>query len=153
MSFSLNVYGLQGLRSDTARRLSMLRNKRGVYLAAATVLKQWVLRNFQADGKLHDESKYYWPPLSEYTIQKRRKGRGAGVPQILRDTGRLRAGFETGADQRHGWIVNRVEYSVIHEFGKQGKPRIPQRKMFPTEDQARKIVLPVLESHVARAIR
>jgi len=152
MSFGMRVVGLFGMRERMAARRDKLADRRGVYLRAAVVVEAWVQRNFQADGKRHEDPSLWWPPLKPSTIARRRQGSGVGNPQILRDTGRLRGGFETRATARYGEVRNRVEYAVYHEEGNpRGRP--PQRKMLPARGQAETLAAPLFKTFVREAIK
>jgi phage gpG-like protein len=71
-------------------------------------LMAWVNQNFRDEG-----TEQKWAPLSPNTIAARRKGKGAGGAQILRDTGHMAMSFtmEVGAnrvevgtaDQKAAW--------------------------------------------------
>ena len=50
----------------------------------------WIDQNFRAGGLERP-----WAPLSPNTVAARRKGRGAGTAQPLRDTGRMACGART----------------------------------------------------------
>lgn len=145
----LTVHGVNAAIARNRKRLGKLGNLETAHLKAAILLQQWVLRNFKAEGTLHEDAGLYWRPLAPATIARRRKGRGQGSVRILQDTGRLRAGFIVSADQRHGMVKNAVPYAAEHESG---GGRLPQRKMFPTEAQGLKIVSKIFHDHVRASI-
>lgn len=143
--FSQAILNIEG-------RKSKLANFTAFHKKVAIVVLGWVFKNFQKDGGLHDDSSLKWPALSPATIARRRQG----SPQILRDTGRLRGGFESKANRSQAVISNAVvskkgfKYGQIHEEGLFG---IPQRKMFPETDQAEDIVRPVMVAHIRKSIK
>jgi phage gpG-like protein len=118
-----------------------LTKKRPVFLAAVIIYEQWIKRNFQVDGGLHENKKFKWKPLKETTIAARR---GKGPVKILRDTGRLMRDWHRSATDKGFNIRSGVFYSRIHEKGHK-KSNIPQRKIFPTDKQGYKIVKPVFD--------
>ena len=69
-----------------------------------------------------------WRPLSPVTIARRRRGRGGGCPQILRDTGRLFASVVSMSKDTI-WRIGRtllemgtkVEYAITQQIG---RPRL-----------------------------
>jgi len=79
----------------------------------------WIDQNFRAGGLERP-----WAPLSPNTVAARRKGRGAGTAQPLRDTGRMAQSFVPGApDSAYALGVNDVtvgtndQKAVFHQFG------------------------------------
>ena len=147
--------GISGIKSvgiaisNNKKRSSNIKNQRGLFTASTLAIEAWVKRNFRADGRNHDESRYYWPPLKASTIAARRKGRGVGTPKILRDTGNLQNRWSRIITNKQGILKSQQNYSGIHEGG---TSRIPQRKIFPTEKQGRSIVRPVFETWIRKNI-
>lgn len=81
-------------------------------------LIKWVNDNFKAQG-----TEGRWKSLSPNTIASRRQGGGAGGPQALMDTGRLRMSFGPAAGNPHIQgidtvaVTSNVKYAPYHEFG------------------------------------
>lgn len=76
-------------------RLETLRlrfSKRTLTKLIGLRLLQWVNQNFRQGG-----AERPWAPLSPNTIAGRRRGRGAGGAQMLRDTGHMAQSFTPGA--------------------------------------------------------
>jgi hypothetical protein len=147
---NLKVSGQQKFIRNVKGISKRLQNKRGVHLAAVIAYERWIKKNFQADGKNHENSRYKWKPLKESTVQRRRKGRGTGSPKILRDTGSLMGRWNRIATDKFGKIRSGVTHSMTHENGTR---HIPQRKIFPADKQGRKIVDPVFRKFVQKAIK
>jgi len=123
-----------------------IKDTRGANLAAATVLRAWIDRNFKAEGGLHEDATLKWKKLSPITIAMRRKGKKNFSDKILQDTGKLKENFQVSATSQRGRVKSTESsassltgYASIHEFG---NDRIPKRKIFPTVEQGRKIVIP-----------
>lgn len=149
--FNLSVKGAKELMSRFKRSKKKLSDTKGANLAAAVTIQKWVIKNIEAAGNNHKESRLKWPPLSPVTIALRRKGpRGDVSPKPLQDTGRLKGGFEVSATDKAGFVKNRVNYASIHE---NGKGRVPQRKMFPTVKQGEEIAKPAYEAFVRKAVK
>jgi len=149
--FDIKVTGQRQLIQVNSQAIRRLKNKRVFFLAAVIVLEQWVKRNFQNEGKLHDNSRYHWEPLADSTIAGRRKGGGGGRPRILRDTGALFGRWSRTANNRDGVLKSGVNYSASHENGNARK-RLPQRKIFPSDKQLGKIIQPVLAKFMNKTI-
>lgn len=155
----MHVHGIHEVGSAMRARRDLLKDLRRAHLQAAILIQQWVFRNFKAQGTMHDSPSLRWRPLSASRIRQRTRPRSATNPsggtwpgQILAVSGSLRMGFVPNADARSGKVENYVPYAPYHEHGgKRGRP--PQRKMFPDEDQARKIVFPIFRDHVKVSIR
>lgn len=143
------------------KRKENLSNFEPYHKKATIVVMAWIFRNFQRDGGLHDDKSLKWPVLSPATIARRKQG----SPAILRDTGRLRTGFESRVNAFEAVLENKVKYAVYHEFGnfrgekaafigpfQKGK-NLPQRKMFPEPGQAEDIVHPVMVAHIKKGIK
>jgi len=150
------------------------RGMQPAHKAAAIQLFGWIQKNFDAEGKLHDKSSLHWPKLKPATVAGRRKGKskakafGSGQDaggrtrnekgqfasrvKILQDTGRLKGGFDVTANPKRGRVENRVRYSVIHEGGWPAK-KIPQRKMYPTIKQGKKIAIPAYQKFFERKMK
>ena len=69
---------------------------------------------------------------------------------MLQDTGTLRGGFVPSGNFFKGKVENYVPYARIHE---EGRGKIPQRKMFPSERQAYDLVRPIFRDHVRVSIK
>ena len=151
MTLSMKTIIKTDVHERMAAREKQMQDLRPAHLAAAIGLRRWVDKNFKADGRLHENGRYHWKPLKASTIKQRRKGKGKGKPQILRDTGRLSADFIPTASKEKGKVVNKTPYAVYHEGGAP-KAGLPQRKMFPTRAQGVKIVIPYYEGFLNRKV-
>lgn len=164
-----SALGLKEVREHINVMSKRLTGLSAVHLKAAVVVYQWTMRNFRAQGTLHDRSALHWPPLALSTKLNRirhRLGTGKNVrrnprsirisagqlPMLMVD-GTLRNGFVPNANARMGWVENYVPYAAYHEYGGSVKGRPPQRKMFPDAPQARKLVFPVFMKHVQLSIK
>lgn len=148
--FKVEVKGEKALVVKFNRRARNISNTRGANLAAAVQIKSWTIKNIDHGGNDHDSATLKWPPLKPSTIAARRRGPGTGSVKPLQDTGRLKGAFETFATHRFGKVENKVKYSVVHE---DGTSKVPKRKMFPGPKQASKIVFPVYDKFVNKAIK
>jgi len=98
---------------------------------------KWVDSNFRQQGALTGTP---WAPLSKGTIAGRRKGKGAGAAQILRDTGELQKSFgQPVYDENQAVVGSPKFYAEFHEEGRKGpwaiKPRKPGGVLaFPGSD-------------------
>ena len=134
-------------------------SKTEVLLARAIVVyDQWVQKNFQADGKLHDSGSLHWKPLSQVTIRMRRKGKRGGGAQILRDTRRLQRDWDRNWNTKQASLKSKVGYSILHERGgetiiNKRRVKVPQRKIFPEKKQGQKIIKPVVDDFFKNAIK
>ena len=146
--FNIHTKGVTALIKKTGVIQQRMKNRRPVFMAAVIEYEKWIKKNFQADGGLHDNAKFRWKPLKPETIAARRKGGGGA--QILRDTGNLMNRWERNATNNQGRIKSGVFYSGSHN---EGDGPIPQRRIFPTKKQGKKIVRPVFEHFVKRAFR
>lgn len=148
VKIDLKAIGLATVQRRMLERSIRMKNMRPANLAAITEIRKWVDNNFQKEGRLHENGKLAWKPLSKFTLEKRRKGKKNGT-KILQDTGRLKNSFELSATNKQGTLLNRVNYAVKHE---KGFGRIPQRKIFPEMKQAEKIVKPVYDHFLNKKI-
>ena len=144
-NFQVKVVGLEPFGKKVAKRIAKLSNMHPVYKKAVVLYFQWVQRNWNAAGGLHENSSLKWDELADSTIVRRRKkGKGA---EILKDTGNLRRDWDLLSNRSRGIVRSQHFYSVFHEEGgKNNRP--PQRKIFPETDQAYKIVYPAFEAHL-----
>ncbi len=76
-----------------------------------------------------------WPALADSTVKGRRKGKGVGTPQILRDTGILLNSLSPGGignivEWRPGTVTigTNVPYARYHH---EGTETIPARRLWP----------------------
>jgi phage gpG-like protein len=147
----IKVKGLTELGQKVKKRISAYNNMAPAFKKAVTLYHGWVLRNFRAGGRLHENKIYVWPALEDSTIVSRRKGGGGA--KILQDTGALHRDWELMSNKSRGIIQSAHKYSGVHEYGtkKAGRNRnvtIPQRKIFPTVKQARKIIHTAFVEHL-----
>lgn len=82
-----------------------------------------------------------WRPLSQTTIDRRRRGRGRGSPQPLLDTGRLRGSITAVGTDRAVVFGTNVVYAPTHQFGRSDNlmfgrtpAPIPARPFLPISD-------------------
>lgn len=151
---SVKVKGLRPFARKVGNRSKRLQNMEPAYKRAVILYHGWILRNFAAEGKLHDDAKFHWKPLKPTTLRRRRqRGRGG---KILQDTGGLRRDWELTSSSRQGVVASQKFYSSVHEDGaivkkrgdKGGTFEIPQRKIFPAIPQARTIIQPAFDAHL-----
>ena len=153
MKVDLKLKGMDKFVSVMKGAVDSMQRMRATNLAAATAYRQWISRNFRADGGLHDDRSLKWKPLKESTLERRRKGKKSSNSgaQILRDTGSLMRDWELTATEKYGKVKSKRIYSSVHEHGSK-KQNIPKRKIFPTDKQSRNIVHPVYEKKVQAAL-
>lgn len=117
---------LTGLVNDLRGRVADFRvplKRAGVYMHGS------VNRNFKAQGRPKK-----WKKLSTRTLRERRRGRGIGKPQILMDTGILRASVVSSTGQGSVYRLSsaklilgtNIEYAWSHQLG-DAERRIPPR--------------------------
>ena len=136
-----------------------LSQRRGVHAKMVVLYEAWVKRNINANGQLHDDSRLKWQKLSFATlmIRRTRKKSPTTSTNILRDSGQLRQRWFRDISDKEGKLTNGQDYSDYHEngprkikvFGK-AKATLPRRKIFPTDEQGRKIVEPAVKDFVTK---
>lgn len=89
-----------------------------------------------------------WVPLKAKTLERRRKGKGAGEGLILQDTGELRRSFTMDAGSVTLKVGTVKVYAPPHEYGWPEK-NIPQRKMLPTDQRELEIAITTAESFIS----
>jgi len=146
--FNIHTKGADALIKKTGVIQRRMRNRRPVFMAAVIEYEKWIKKNFEASGRMHDNAKFHWKPLKPKTIAARKKGGGGA--QILRDTNNLMLRWERTATNNKGRIKSGVFYSGVHQ---DGAGPVPQRRIFPTKKQGKKIVRPVFEHFVKKAFR
>jgi phage gpG-like protein len=75
-------------------------------------LLAWVDENFRRHG-----AERPWAPLKPSTIAGRRRGKGSGAPQPLRDTGRLAQSFVREITGHTVWVGTRDQRAPWHHYG------------------------------------
>ena len=153
MAVTIKVQGHKKLKKRLDKALKGMGNKpkKMANMGAAINLERWVKKNFQANGRLHDDSSLAWKPLKPSTIKARRQGKKKNLSEkILRDTGNLQSRWDTKATVTYGELKSRQNYSHFHE---EGTKRIPQRKILPEADQGLDIVIPAYEKMIKKAVR
>lgn len=148
LPFRIHTKGVTTLIKKTGVIQRRMKNRRPVFLAAVIEYEKWIKNNFVAAGTLHDNAKFHWEPLKPETIAARRQGGGGA--KILRDTDNLMLRWNRTATNNRGRIQSGVNYSIVHQ---DGSGPVPQRRIFPTKKQGKKIVRPVFEHFVKRAFR
>ncbi len=121
---------LAGTLPDPTGMVAPLRLRLGV-MALSFIKADFVLKSQGLPG----ESTPAWKPLAASTIARRRQGRGAGTPQILRDTGRLLNSLSPGGP---GSLLEpipagvRVGTNVAYaEFVAEDRPLWPEWEQWP----------------------
>lgn len=118
VGFQITGRGLENFKRDIQNCIIANNNPDSVLRIIGARMKKAIQDNIkrqeQADGTA-------WPPLSDVTIELRRKGPRKGKPDIpLRDSGRL---FNDIAYQVSGKEVaagTNTEYAPTHQFGQTG---------------------------------
>ena len=167
LKISIDDQSVQVVKKRLIRQADLLRAKRPANLKAAVVMRQWIVRNFDAEGGLHRNAMRKWPRLEPIGIALRKMRHPsatitAASAKPLQDTGRLKNHWDLRADDHGAEVQSRANYSRVHEeggmsvigFGKlKGKSiRVHQRKILPVPEQAMGIVLPVYRSFVGKVI-
>lgn len=158
---NIQMPGLKKWAVRNTRTIKKLDNKRTLFGAAIIIYEQWVKRNIDKEGKLHNNTQLKWRKLSPATLQIRRtrKRRPTTSTNILKDTGQLRLRWHRIITNKFGKLISGVNYSSIHEYGGYtrmfGKhlAKIPRRKIFPTEVQGQRIIKPVVEAWFNKAVK
>ena len=138
-----------------AQRVERLKNFKKVNLAAIVAIDGWVQRNFKSEGALAGGGSP-WKPLSPQTLLRRRKeGKGA---KILQDTGQLKSRWKHQASARHTVLQSGVDYGTYHDSDeprkmKDGKPILPQRKILPTNEQAKPILKKIYLFFIRKSLK
>ena len=145
----LKTSGIKEVRSRVSARREKLANLEGAHLKAAIVIHSWVMRNFRVEGGMHADAQHRWVPLAPSTIAARVR-RGTWPGKKLQVNGILRMGFVPSGTRRMGKVENFVPYAVYHE---KGTPKMPMRKMFPSERQAYDLIRPIFHDHVRVSIK
>lgn len=121
---------LAGRAPDPTGLAAPLRLRIGM-MALSFIKADFVLKGGGGPG----ESTPAWKPLAPSTVAKRRKGRGAGSPEILRDTGRLLNSLSPGgADNLLAPIPGgvRVGTNVVYaEWAGEDRPLWPDWPDWP----------------------
>lgn len=134
---------LDKFKSGMKDRHKKASNQRKVNAAALVMVDRWIQKNFQREGDPK------WKPLSPVTIALRRRGRGAGRPKILQDTGQLKTRWKHLFTHKKSVIQSGVEYGLKHEEGL----RVPKRKILPTNKQIWPELKKVYQSFVKRSLK
>ena len=146
MKVTIKKTGVKRVIDKNKIRLNKLQHPQKALNLATLLMRKWIDQNFVAEGRKHDNHALHWKDLSEFTLSLRRKGGKSHSDKILQDTGRLKTSWMLGANDKFGFVKSAVNYSGIHEYGKgTGRGSIPKRKIFPTQKQGEKIVLPAFE--------
>jgi phage virion morphogenesis protein len=112
----------------------------------------------QTEANFQEEGRPKWQPLSESTIEARKK-RGAWPGMIMQDSGQLAASYASGSDAVSAWIGSNKKQAAIQNLGgKAGrghKSIIPARPQVPItpagnlQPQAVDAVVRLLTGHFA----
>jgi phage gpG-like protein len=148
----VKVTGIKRLLKTTNKYQKVLKsNMRGTHLAAATLYRTWIAKNFSEKGALHENGSLKWKKTKPSTNRNKIK-HGRNPANILVFTGNLRNDWDISATSKYGQVRSGHGYSSFHEFGVP-KRNLPKRKIFPTEKQGGKIVRPAYEQLVQKALR
>jgi phage gpG-like protein len=143
------------LQKGMATRAQRLQKRRNINKSAILIVDRFIKKNFQQQGALTTTGG--WKPLALRTIAARRKGKGKGKPQILRDNGWLEQKWVPfySSDIAKTTSVARgirsgVPYGIFHD---QGTRRIPQRKITPHQKQVKPDIEKLYNAFIRRSIR
>lgn len=146
----LRVEGLDGfpaLDSKLRRMQRDLANTNPLLREVGIGIRDWVERNFDRSGRLHQDFPSGWPRLTESTRRARRR-RGLGS-KPLQATGRLRNSVRARVAGGRLAIDNTAGYAAIHQQG----IGVPRRAFFPETDQLERLIAPIAESYTERQLR
>ena len=138
--------GLSGfmLRSNQIR--GNLRNQSSPLDRGIRAIKAWTRQNILSGGTLAEAN---WPSLAARTIaEKRRLGVGQPERPLIR-TGYLLSEWTTVVANTWASLTSKAGHSGFHQWG---SGKVPQRRIFPTEEQAVKLLLPIFHHHVKISI-
>lgn len=137
--------------SEAKARLSLLargvQNRQLVNRQIMQLFDRHVLRQFDTAGTAYPPRGDRWAPLNakylEYKLKKRRS------PQPLLWSGHLRATYARGGFHTNDQVGIRsdAEYAPYHETG---NPRLPQRSVLPTDEQAIEYAVKVYDNYLVK---
>lgn len=144
---SFRLLGAPEFKRKMVKRSENLKDIKKANLAAIVAIDSWVQRNFKSEGALAGGGSP-WKPLALSTLLNRRKeGKGA---KILQDTGHLKGRWRHQASARHAVLQSGVEYGTKHETG---TDNIPQRKILPTQEQAKPILKKIYTLFIRKGLK
>lgn len=128
MSISFAITGVDALKTAMEKYKKHLKERKRVNGQAVILVDRWIQKNFQTEGG----NVGGWRPLSQATIEARRKGKNRrGSVRILQDTGEMRRNWKHIYSDTEAKIVSGVPYSIKHEEG----DGVPQRRILPTPEE------------------
>jgi phage gpG-like protein len=113
---SKGFLSVAAIRNMVRSRMEAMNNWRTPLKHISMIMYRGVILNFRTQGQRVVAGG--WKPLSPVTIAGRRKGKGAGSPRILQDTGALLGANMPYADEREASVTNNMPYAAAMHFGR-----------------------------------
>lgn len=150
MTAILKVVGLSLLEQQMDARFNRLKNRETVNAQATVVVDRWIQENFQSGGA-KAMGGAGWRPLAPATVALRRKGLG-GVPSasVLQDKGDLKKRWKHLWTPRLAKVQSGVDYGQYHE---EGTKHLPVRRILPTRDQIRPLLLKLYGKFIDKVLK
>jgi len=141
-----HIVGADALQAKFRKLAKKLKNKKGMYKRIGVKLMNEISYTFKKESHEGDP----WKPLSQRTIDKRRRGdkKSKARPRILHDTGTLRR-FVRHATPSRLTVGSPIEYAPKHEFGE----GVPERPMLPSKEMALKISVEVTDKYISQQLK
>lgn len=143
---AIRIKGGKELQRKFKKLAKKLKNRRKLFNRIGVVLLNDVTKSFKDEA--HEGKS--WKTLSPNTILRRRKGKGAGTARILQDTGKLKGSFAMKVGRDEVRVGSNVDYAPFHE---EGKGKIPQRKMLPSDERALELAVDTTENLIEEEIK
>jgi phage gpG-like protein len=154
-SVQIKVTGSKAAQVALRKVQRRIKDARPANKQVSVWLFRWVNQNFKGQGRKVGG----WAPLKPRTIAGRKKGRGSGSPNILQDTGELRANFKpfygkTFAGIGAGAHSKMADIPIYHEEGVPSR-NLPKRRMLPrsTDKDVTMAVVRIYNAYIKRALR
>jgi phage virion morphogenesis protein len=144
------IQGLGRLLGRVRRLAADARHTERPMRAAGEVLRRSVEQNFRAQGRPQR-----WQGLADSTLNRRRRGRGRGGPQILVDTARMKnavgyrlvsEGVEVGLNA----VQARRQHFGFPGGAGRGHSRTPARRFLLVQNEDIETIAGIFRRHIGR---
>lgn len=147
MKIDINTANVSGLRQRLQAIADELRDMRPLWQAIGMYIQRQTIK--ERFDKEQSPGAQKWKPLSQSTVNHRKKRHKSGNMKILQDTGELRRSITYEAEPNSVRVGTNLKYARTHQFG---RGNIPARPFLGVNDEEKQHIISMLGSYIKKNV-
>lgn len=147
MQVNIQADGVNNIRQKLKAIADGLRDMRPLWQAVGMYIQRQTIK--ERFDKEQSPGGQKWKPLSQSTVNHRKKRHKSGNMKILQDTGELRRSITYEAEPNSVRVGTNLKYARTHQFG---RGNIPARPFLGVNDEEKKHIISMLGSYIKKNV-